>query len=466
MFTTRVSIFISLITFALLGNIVTAEKAFVLTAYYNILRQTMTVFFPQGIAQFAETLVSLKRIQKYMMYDETKNNKTISELLDIQKKTDDAITENGNDVEIIEEKRNSALLSEPGIYVNNVKARWDENNSEYTLNNVNLRVQPGTLVAIIGPVGSGKSSLIQAILKELPVESGSIEVNGVVSYASQEPWLFSGTVRSNILFGLPMNKDRYRNVIKRCALERDFTLLPNGDKTIVGERGQSLSGGQKARISLARACYRNAAVYLLDDPLSAVDTHVGKHLFDQCVRGLLREKVVILVTHQLHYLQHVDQIVILSHGKVEAVGSYDSLRESGLDFAKLLESSGEEKGETDSLQRTRSSSKLRRQSSDASNASLEEDQTTDAKPADEARQQGKIGLSVYGKYFKSGGGLCFFYLTAMFFILAQILASGGDYYLTYWFVLFYISFFFVIVFYFCVLFLQGQQRRSKTGTNY
>lgn len=451
MFTTRVSIFVSLVAFALLGNIVTAEKAFVITAYYNILRQTMTVFFPQGnlqkskkyllkkknftgIGQFAETLVSIKRIQKYMMYDEKLHSKTLAEHL-----ADD--TENGelsSDTKLNKSsqddiRKSAAHLSAAGIQVTNIKARWDSENTEYTLNDVNLRVQPGTLVAIIGPVGSGKSSLIQAILGELSIESGTIDVNGIISYASQEPWLFSGTVRTNILFGQPMNRDRYKQVVKKCALERDFALLPNGDKTIVGERGQSLSGGQKARISLARACYRNAGIYLLDDPLSAVDTHVGKHLFDQCLRDLLRNNIVILVTHQLQYLQHVDQIVIFNHGKVEAVGTYESLRETGLDFAKLLaDPSKEEKNDESSLSRSRSGSRLNRQSSEASNTSLEEKPDENPIQNEEKRSDRAIGLSLYSKYFKAGGGFFFFYVMLFFCIFAQILASGGDFFLTYW----------------------------------
>lgn len=234
-----------------------------------------------------------------MMYDE-KSRETLEQHLASSEEKEFAVNlsselEKTSFANNINEKSNPAHLSAAGVQVSDIKARWDTENTEYTLNNVNLRVQPGTLVAIIGPVGSGKSSLIQAILGELPIESGTINVNGVVSYASQEPWLFSGTVRTNILFGQEMNRERYRLVVKKCALERDFALLPHGDKTIVGERGQSLSGGQKARISLARACYRSADIYLLDDPLSAVDTHVGKHLFDQCLRDLLRDKVIFSI---------------------------------------------------------------------------------------------------------------------------------------------------------------------------
>lgn len=146
----------------------------------------------------------------------------------------------------------------------------------------------------------------------------------------------SGSVRQNILFGRPYVRSRYRQVVKVCALARDFTLLPYGDKTIVGERGISLSGGQRARVNLARAVYKEADIYLLDDPLSAVDTQVGKHMFDECIAGFLKDKIVLLATHQLQYLRHAKQIVIIEGGVILAKGSYDSLARTGLNFAKLL----------------------------------------------------------------------------------------------------------------------------------
>jgi len=149
------------------------------------------------------------------------------------------------------------------------------------------------------------------ILRELSAVKGSYKVAGKVAYASQEPWIFSGTVRQNILCGLEYDMKRYKKVIKACVLQKDFSLFPNGDSTLVGERGVSLSGGQKARVNLARALYIDADIYLLDDPLSAVDTHVGRHLFDKAINSYLRGKIRVLVTHQLQYLKDVDQILIL-----------------------------------------------------------------------------------------------------------------------------------------------------------
>ena len=156
-----------------------------------------------------------------------------------------------------------------------------------------------------------QSSLLNVILGELSPLTGICKVQGKISYSSQEPWIFSGSIRQNILCGSEFDQERYNQVIRVCALERDLQLFPSGDGTAVGEKGVSLSGGQKARVNLARCLYVDADIYLMDDPLSAVDTHVGRHLVDEAINGFLRGKIRILVTHQLQYLKNVDKIVIL-----------------------------------------------------------------------------------------------------------------------------------------------------------
>lgn len=177
------------------------------------------------------------------------------------------------------------------------------------------------------------------------MKQGEARINGTVSYASQEPWLFTGTVKTNILFGQTFERKRYNEVVRCCSLQTDFEQLTNGDKTVVGERGVSLSGGQKARISLARAVYKAASIYLLDDPLSAVDAHVGKHLFDEVIgpKGCLASYNVtrLLVTHQVHFLKEADLILIMERGKIVRQGTYAELANSNLDFAKLLEKPSE-----------------------------------------------------------------------------------------------------------------------------
>ncbi|KAI9582553.1 probable multidrug resistance-associated protein lethal(2)03659 [Glossina fuscipes] len=429
-FLTRFSIFASLVGYVLLGSFLSAEKAFVITAYYNTLRVAMTVFFPAGITQFAETWVSIKRMQKYMLLQET--NLSEKSLMQTESK--------GLNVEdtfpfIYKPHRSS------GVLIENLSAKWDTNSSENTLQTINLHIKPKRLVAVIGPVGAGKSSLIQTILGELPADSGSIKVDGVISYASQEPWLFTGTVRQNILFGLRMDRQRYRTVIKRCALERDFELLPYGDRTVVGERGASLSGGQKARINLARAVYRQADIYLLDDPLSAVDAHVARHLFDQCMRNYLSEKIVILITHQLQFLEQADLIIIMDKGRITAKGTFESMRESGLDFAKLLSHAEEEQEDTLSLRSAdeRRSSKSKkdnlflRQASISSRLSLTESATGELpRQVEESREEGKVGLKLYHKYFKASGSYLMVAVVVYFCLSTQIIVSASDYYLSFW----------------------------------
>ena len=170
---------------------------------------------------------------------------------------------------------------EPSLQVQRITARWNSEDKQPTLKDISVDLKPGDLLCVVGPVGSGKSSFLMGLLKELPLESGEIKVEGSVSYASQDAWSFNDSVRNNILFGMEYDEQKYNKVVEVCALQRDLKLMPFGDRTLVGEKGVSLSGGQKARINLARAIYRDADICLLDDPLSAVDAPVAKHIFEK-----------------------------------------------------------------------------------------------------------------------------------------------------------------------------------------
>ncbi|KAH8269315.1 hypothetical protein KR018_003153 [Drosophila ironensis] len=413
----RIAIFVSLLGFVLMGGELTAERAFSVTAFYNILRRTVSKFFPSGMSQFAEMLVTLKRIKTFLMR---------------------------NEAAVTAEEKPKISVKGPLVELQSLQARWNDAHVEPVLDNINMCLRKPQLVAVIGPVGSGKSSLIQAILGELPPERGSLKVEGRLSYAAQEPWLFNASVRDNILFGLPMDKHRYRSVIRKCALERDLELL-QGDHTMVGERGASLSGGQRARISLARAVYRQADIYLLDDPLSAVDTHVGRHLFEECMRGYLRDKLVVLVTHQLQFLEHADLIVIMDKGRVTAIGSYEDMLHSGQDFAQLLaQETHEEMGDHEEVDSPVGDGKVdkssySRQSSRQSRGSFSsvdsgQDSVLDdiPQPEQESRSNANIGWNLYRKYFSAGSGSFLFVLVVFFCVGTQLLASGGDYFVSYW----------------------------------
>ncbi|XP_053998577.1 probable multidrug resistance-associated protein lethal(2)03659 isoform X1 [Hylaeus anthracinus] len=437
-FSTRMSLFITILAYVLYGHRITAEKVFMLTAYYNILRQTMTVYFPQGITQIAEALVSIKRLQKFMMYEEigpTNDKKGYGkeELKDLAKKNNDVngVNKEGNDIKDDKIDTNS-YQEDSTISLKNVCAKWFSYDNGDTLKNINITVKPGELIAVVGQVGAGKSSLLNVILKELPVHAGSVQINGKLAYASQEPWLFAGSVRQNILFGRQMDQFRYDRVVRVCQLKRDFTLLPYGDKTIVGERGISLSGGQRARINLARAIYTEADLYLLDDPLSAVDAHVGKHMFEECIDKYLRGKTRVLVTHQLQYLRYVDRIIVMKDGSVKAQGTYDELGAMGVDFGRLLENPPpleEERSGTAPPSRSNS-----RNGSITSLSSFMSSVTDKLDPVEvaEARTRGKVSGKVYLGYFRAGGNWCVVFMVVFLCVLAQLVASCGDFFISQW----------------------------------
>ncbi|KAI4497436.1 hypothetical protein M0802_007447 [Mischocyttarus mexicanus] len=438
-FTTRMCLFITILAYVLFGGKITAEKVFILTAYYNILRQTMTVFFPQGITQVAEAMVSIKRLQKFLMYEEVTPEKVIDNNKNISNKKNKKQSNLNNEVnEDLTNNRNSypeepKLNSTDPIILENAFAKWFPSENEYTLQNINIHVHPGELIAIVGQVGSGKSSLLNVILKELKLTSGTLQVSGNRAYASQEPWLFAGSVRQNILFGRPMDQVRYNNVIKVCQLKRDFSLLPYGDKTIVGERGISLSGGQRARINLARAVYAESEIYLFDDPLSAVDAHVGKHMFEECIVKYLKGKTRILVTHQLQYLHNVGRIIVLKDGAIQAEGTYDELGSKGVDFGRLLETqTSVEEQPSSSAPVSRSNS--RNPSITSLSSYLTNDTTKQPEPDEEAemRTKGSVSGKVYSGYLLAGGNWFIVTLIFGFCVAAQLAASGGDFFIAQW----------------------------------
>uniref|UniRef100_A0A3Q0R8A5 ATP-binding cassette sub-family C member 5 n=1 Tax=Amphilophus citrinellus TaxID=61819 RepID=A0A3Q0R8A5_AMPCI len=205
-----------------------------------------------------------------------------------------------------------------------------------TLHNINLSVQQGKLLGVCGSVGSGKTSLISAILGQMIVLKGSVAVRGRLAYVAQQAWILNATLRDNILFGLEYEEDRYQSVLSACCLRPDLALLPSADLTEIGERGANLSGGQRQRISLARALYSDRDVYILDDPLSALDTHVASHIFRNAIRKQLRHKTVIFVTHQLQYLVDCDDVIMMREGSIVEQGNHDDLMKLNGDYAAMF----------------------------------------------------------------------------------------------------------------------------------
>ncbi|CAK6976427.1 ATP-binding cassette sub-family C member 3 [Scomber scombrus] len=290
------------------NNILDAEKAFVSLSLFNILRFPLNML-PQVISSIVQASVSLKRIQGFLSHDELDPNSV--------------------------DRKNTA--AEYSVTVINGKFTWSKEDSP-VLHNINLMAPQGSLLAVVGHVGCGKSSLISALLGEMEKLEGEVSIRGSVAYVPQQAWIQNATLRDNILFGKSYNEQKYRCVLEACALTPDLEVLPGGDMTEIGEKGINLSGGQRQRVSLARALYSDTDVYLLDDPLSAVDAHVAKHIFDNLIgpEGVLKGKTRILVTHGISFLPQVDNIMVMVDGRVSEMGSYQELLQQNGAFAEFL----------------------------------------------------------------------------------------------------------------------------------
>ncbi|XP_044222048.1 ATP-binding cassette sub-family C member 4-like isoform X3 [Thunnus albacares] len=416
----KIIIFVTVCVYVLMGNKLTASRVFMAMSLYGAVRLTITLFFPCAIEKVSESLISIRRIKNFLLLDEV-----ASQHLGLP----------------VADKRDCM------VKIQDLICYWDKMLEAPTLQNVSFTVSSEQLLAVIGPVGAGKSSLLSAILGELSQESGVVKVKGELIYTSQQPWILPGTIRSNILFGKELNPQKYDRVLRACALKRDMELLPGGDLAMVGDRGSNLSGGQKARVSLARAVYQDADIYLLDDPLSAVDAEVGRHLFEECICGLLRKKPRILVTHQLQYLKAADQIVVLKQGQVVAQGTYSELQRSGLDLTSLLkEDEGQEEerqgttpipGTVSRCPHTLSDNSMSSMSSlSSSRYSLIEGTEPLAvvvQPTEEeSRSEGNVGLHMYVRYFRAGANFLVLLVLILLNLIAHVTFVLQDWWLACW----------------------------------
>uniref|UniRef100_A0A669EIC6 Multidrug resistance-associated protein 4 n=1 Tax=Oreochromis niloticus TaxID=8128 RepID=A0A669EIC6_ORENI len=397
----KLILFVTFTLYVLLGNTISASSVFVTVSLYSAVRLTVTLFFPSAIEKLFESRVSVRRIQEFLTLDEIRKNT----------------------VGLPQDEKDAA------VEIQDLTCYWDKSLDAPSLQSISLTLNSNQLLAVIGPVGAGKSSLLSSILGELPAEKGVLRVKGQLTYAAQQPWVFPGTIRSNILFGKELNPQKYERVIRACALKRDLELLPDGDQTLIGDRGATLSGGQKARVNLARAVYQDADIYILDDPLSAVDAEVGRHLFEQCICGLLKNKLRILVTHQLQYLKAADQIVVLKEGHMVAKGTYTELQQSGLDFTSLLKKEEEEEQQqphhdTPIRTRTLSQNSVLSQTSSVQSIKDGDQLPVSAEPvqtfAEENRAQGTIGMRIYAKYLTAGANIVVLLAVVLLNIMAQV----------------------------------------------
>uniref|UniRef100_A0A0D9W8R3 ABC transporter C family member 13 n=1 Tax=Leersia perrieri TaxID=77586 RepID=A0A0D9W8R3_9ORYZ len=300
--------FISSITFGaciLMGIPLTAGTVLSALATFRMLQDPIFTL-PDLLSVFAQGKVSGDRVAKYLQEEELKYDAVI----EVPR------SDTQYDVEI-----------DHGIF------SWELETTSPTLKDVELKVKRGMKVAICGMVGSGKSSLLSCILGEMPRLAGTVRVSGTKAYVPQSAWILSGNIRDNILFGNPYDKEKYDKIIQACALTKDLELFANGDLTEIGERGINMSGGQKQRIQIARSVYEDADIYLFDDPFSAVDAHTGSQLFKDCLMGILKDKTILYVTHQVEFLPTADLIL---DGNIVQKGGFDELLQQNIGFEAIV----------------------------------------------------------------------------------------------------------------------------------
>ncbi|KFZ51729.1 Multidrug resistance-associated protein 1, partial [Antrostomus carolinensis] len=315
--------FVMFAVYTLVNNthVLDAQKAFVSLTLINILN-TAHSFLPFSINAVVQAKVSLNRLAAFLNLEELNPESS-------SRKTSDCV--------------------QASITIRNGTFRWSKETSP-CLRRIDLTVPQGSLLAVVGQVGAGKSSLLSALLGELEKMDGCMTMKGTAAYVPQQAWIQNASVEDNILFGKEMNETWFNRVIDACALQPDLESFPAGRKSEIGEKGINISGGQKQRVNLARAVYQVASIYLLDDPLSAVDAHVGQHIFEHVLgpNGLLKDKTRVLVTHTINILPQVDNIVFLVDGMISEIGSYQELLQRNGAFAEFLHShiTAEEKAGT------------------------------------------------------------------------------------------------------------------------
>ncbi|XP_062590611.1 multidrug resistance-associated protein 1-like isoform X1 [Saccostrea cucullata] len=420
-------------------HVLDAKKAFVALALFNILRLPINLM-SQTISLLVQAVVSIKRIQDFLVMTDLDSTNV-----------------------------HHSSLSDYAIEVENASFAWDLEAPSPTLKDINLKIPEGMLIAVVGQVGSGKSSLISALLGEMNKLEGSVNFRGTTAYVPQEAWIQNATLMNNILFGKPYIQKKYQKVIEACALVPDLDMLPGRDHTEIGEKGINISGGQKQRVSLARAVYSNSNVYLLDDPLSAVDSHVGKHIFDRVIgpKGLLKNKTRVLVTHGVHWLPMVDMVVVMVNGKITETGNYEQLIKHDGPFAQFLkeyflnEPDNEIENEHPEIHKIKTQilEKVESVTSDAWTSDMdgkrlslsvrreskkqELGKSSYPKPAEksiisrqtltsaETSQEGQVKLSVFSEYAK-GVGVLTCVIVFIVFTLYHSTSVFSNYWLTYW----------------------------------
>ena len=322
----------------LTGYTLTPANVFMLLSFMGVLKSSGMIDMTSGLMATYDAYVSLGRIEEFLLLENMLETSESDKSNEPQQKARSTpsnqsrshLKKEEKNTENVSLSRQATELGPTILRVSNLSFAKTHREDEFILQDINFFAPSKSLTVITGPVGSGKSTLLSAIAGEIWNTIGTIDYQGSVIYLPQTAWVFSGTIKENILFGQPFEESKYERIIDVCALKEDFQRLPDGDQTVVGERGEVLSGGQQARVSLARAVYADGDIYLLDDPLSAVDFKVGQHIFNKCIKDLLGDKIVLFASHQQQHMENADEVIVLYKGRVLDKGRFTELHEKGV----------------------------------------------------------------------------------------------------------------------------------------
>ncbi|PNH41405.1 hypothetical protein VD0004_g5703 [Verticillium dahliae] len=428
---------LAFITYSLTNNNMNPAEVFSSLALFNGLRMPLNLL-PLVLGQVVDAWSSVKRIQEFLLAEEQEEDvvrkpdgkhalemhgadftweRTPSQDAD---KVADA-TKSAKDTKTTSETEKSGQRPPSAGDSSGGSTLIEEEREPFKLRGMDFKIHRNELVAVIGTVGSGKSSLLAALAGDMRKTSGEVVLGASRAFCPQYAWIQNATVRDNILFGKDMNREWYNEVIDACALRPDLEMLPNGDKTEIGERGITISGGQKQRLNIARAIYYDSDIVLMDDPLSAVDAHVGRHIFDSAILGLLKDKCRILATHQLWVLNRVDRIIWMEGGKIMAVDTFDNLMKNYESFRQLMETTAVEE-----------TSEATPQTNEPVATSGGKKKKSAALMQQEEKAVSSVPWSVYNAYIRASGSI--FNAPLVLFLLALSLGANlmTGLWLSYW----------------------------------
>ncbi|KAL8366776.1 hypothetical protein RB595_008774 [Gaeumannomyces hyphopodioides] len=413
---------LSFVTYSLSGNTLRSDIIFSSLALFNSLRMPLNLL-PLVIGQITDGWSSLKRIQDFLLAEE--------QVEDVVHKPDgenalemhgagftwEKTSSSDGQAKQGELTRGAKGQAQPaGSSEKNTGSGSAADEEPFKLQDLSFKIGRDELVAVIGTVGSGKSSLLSALAGDMRKTDGEVVLGASRAFCPQYAWIQNTTVRDNITFGKEMDEDWYHEVIKACALKPDLEMLPNGDLTEIGERGITISGGQKQRLNIARAIYFDADIVLMDDPLSAVDAHVGRHIFDNAILGLLGDKCRILATHQLWVLNRCDRIIWMDGGKIQAIDTFDNLMSGHAGFRQLMESQ--------SLERKKDEAEGGAPGASADAGADEVEKKTKLKKGKSMMQTeeqavSSVPWSVYGDFIRASGSILAAPATLVLLIVSQ-----------------------------------------------